>query len=284
MKVYGRRWRVQVGTLDTTLLDVKFKVNRSLYSRAGTCELEIANLSPDHRHELVTARRYHTFVEVQAGYIDGMSLLFRGDLRKAIPSRDGTDWTVKVTAGDGEHAIRTARVSRSFSPGTSVGAVVQHIAETMGVGIGNAREALRGARLGEGESVFPEGTVLYGSAAAELTRLCAAARLTWTVQDGNLQVLPLGGALERTALVLGPDTGLIGSPEIVNRRTVNVKALLIPGLVPGQQVILNSAIVTGTCRITEAEYAGDTEGPDWNASLVLHRPLPPLIPSGTTGA
>ena len=284
MKVYGRRWRVQVGTLDTGVLDVKFKVNRSLYSRAGTCELEIANLSPDHRHELVTARRYHTFVEVQAGYIDGMSLLFRGDLRKAIPSRDGTDWTVKVTAGDGEHAIRTARVSRSFSPGTSVGAVVQHIAETMGVGIGNAREALRGARLGEGESVFPEGTVLYGSAAAELTRLCAAARLTWTVQDGNLQVLPLGGALERTALVLGPDTGLIGSPEIVNRRTVNVKALLIPGLVPGQQVILNSAIVTGTWRITEAEYAGDTEGPDWNASLVLHRPLPPLIPSGTTGA
>lgn len=284
MKVYGRRWRVQVGTLDTTLLDVKFKVNRSLYSRAGTCELEIANLSPDHRHELVTARRYHTFVEVQAGYIDGMSLLFRGDLRKAIPSRDGTDWTVKVTAGDGEHAIRTARVSRSFSPGTSVGAVVQHIAETMGVGIGNAREALRGARLGEGESVFPEGTVLYGSAAAELTRLCAAARLTWTVQDGNLQVLPLGGALERTALVLGPDTGMVGAPEIVNRRTVNVKALLIPGLVPGQQVILNSAIVTGTWRITEAEYAGDTEGPDWNASLVLHRPLPPLIPSGTTGA
>ena len=281
MKVYGRRWRVQVGTLDTGVLDVKFKVQRSLYSRAGTCELEIANLSPDHRHELVTARRYHTFVEVQAGYIDGMSLLFRGDLRKAIPSRDGTDWTVKVTAGDGEHAIRTARVSRSFAPGTSVGAVVQHIAETLGVGIGNAREALRNARLGEGESVFAEGTVLYGSAAAELTRLCAAARLTWTVQDGNLQVLPLGGALERTALVLGPDSGLIGSPEIVNRRTVNVKALLIPGLVPGQQVILNSAIVTGTWRITEAEYAGDTEGPDWHASLVLHRPLLPLIPSGT---
>lgn len=282
MKIFGRKWRVQVGTIDTGLLDVKFKVSRSLYSRAGTCELEIANLTPDHRHEITTARRFHTFVEVQAGYIDGMSLLFRGDLRKAIPVRDGTNWTVKITAGDGEHAIRTARVSRSFSPGTSVGAVVQHIAETMGVGIGNAREALRGASLGEGESVFAEGTVLYGSAAAELTRLCAAARLTWTVQDGNLQVLPLGGALERTALVLGPDTGLVGSPEIVNRRTVNVKALLIPGLVPGQQVILNSAIVTGTWRITEAEYAGDTEGADWHASLVLHRPLPPLIPR--TGA
>lgn len=282
MRVFGRRWRVQVGTIDTGLLDVKFKVSRSLYSRAGTCELEIANLTPDHRHEITTARRFHTFVEVQAGYIDGMSLLFRGDLRKAIPVRDGTNWTVKITAGDGEHAIRTARVNRSFSPGTSVSAVVQHIAETMGVGIGNAREALRGASLGEGESVFPEGTVLYGSAAAELTRLCTAARLTWTVQDGNLQVLPLGGALERTALVLGPDTGLVGSPEIVNRRTVNVKALLIPGLVPGQQVILNSAIVTGTWRITEAEYAGDTEGADWHASLVLHRPLPPLIPR--TGA
>lgn len=281
MRIFGRRWRVQVGTLDTTLLDVKFKVQRSLYGRAGTCELEIFNLSPDHRHEITTARRFHTFVEVQAGYIDGMSLLFRGDLRKAVPVRDGSSWIVKVTAGDGEHALRSARVSRSFAAGTSVGAVVQHLAEVMGVGLGNAREALRSATLGEGESVFPEGTVLYGSAAAELTRLCHSARLTWTVQDGNLQVLPLGGSLARTAILLSPSSGLLDAPEIVNRRTVNVKAALIPGLVPGQQVILDSQIAHGTWRITEAEYVGDTEGSDWAASLTCHRPLPPLIPSGT---
>lgn len=281
-ELFRRAWRVQVGSLDVSDLAITFKAKRTLAQRAGTLELTIRNLSPEHRREIQTARRFRTFVEVQAGYVGGMSLIFRGDLRKAVPAREGTDWIVKVTAGDGEHALRSARVSRSFAPGTTVQAVVQHIAEAMGVGIGNAVTALRGASLGTAGLIgdaLPEGTVLHGSAAAELTRLCESARKTWSIQEGNLQILDLGGALSRTAILLSPDTGMVGTPEIVNRRVITVKALLQPGLVPGQQVVVQSDALLSTApwRITEADYSGDTHGVDWYATLTCHRPRPPLV-------
>ena len=281
-ELFRRAWRVQVGSLDVSELAIRFKAKRTLAMRAGTLDLEIRNLSPEHRREIQTARRFRTFVEVQAGYVGGMSLIFRGDLRKAVPAREGTDWLVKVTAGDGEHALRSARVSRSFAPGTTVQAVVQHIAEAMGVGVGNAATALRNASLGTAGllgDAMPEGTVLHGSAAAELTRLCESARKTWSIQEGNLQILDLGGALSRTAILLSPDTGMVGTPEIVNRRVITVKALLQPGLVPGQQVVVQSDALLSTApwRITEADYSGDTHGVDWYATLTCHRPRPPLV-------
>jgi len=278
VRIFGRSWSVQVGELDVSDLRVAFKVTRTLMARAGTCELTISNLTEAHRREITTAPRRRTFVEIQAGYLEGRSTIFRGDLRKAIPAREGADWVVKVTAGDGEHALRTARVGRSFARGTSMGTVVQAIADAMGVGIGNAREALRGAQLGS-ESTFPAGTVLFGSAASELTKLCESAGLSWSVQDGNLQVIPLGGSLARTAILLSPDTGMYESPEIVNRRTITVKAALIPGLVPGQLVVVESSVATGSWRITEAAYAGDTGGAEWGATLTCHRPRPPLVGS-----
>jgi hypothetical protein len=282
--LFGRAWRVQVGSLDVSSLAIRFKAKRTLAQRAGTLDLEIRNLSPEHRREIVTARRFHTFVEVQAGYVGGMSLIFRGDLRKAVPAREGTDWVVKVTAGDGEHALRSARVSRAFAPGTTVEAVVRHIAEAMGVGVGNATAALRGASLGALGDTLPEGTVLHGSAAAELTRLCTAAGKVWSIQEGNLQILPLGGALAREAILLSSDTGMVGTPEVVNRRVITVKALLQPGLVPGQQVVVESDVLLSRApwRITEAEYSGDTHGVDWYATLTCHRPRPPLVSGAVT--
>ena len=282
MRLFDRAWRIQVGTLDVSALACKFKCSRSLYGYAGTCEIEVRNLSETHRREMLASPRRTTFVEIMAGYREGMSLMFRGDMRKVVPSREGTDWVVKVTAGDGEHALRNARVNRSFSAGSTLQNVVQHIADSMGVGVGNAAASLRGATLGGLDANFPEGTMLYGLAAEELTRLTSSAGLTWSIQDGDLQILPRGGALAREAILLSPSTGMIESPEVVNRRTITVKALLIPGLTPGQQVVIESEVATGAWRISQAEYAGETHGQDWTATLTCHRPAPPLLSSTTT--
>lgn len=282
MNLFRRAWRVQVGELVTEGLAVKFKIKRGLMA-VGQCELTIYGLNEDHRREVTHAPRRTTFVEVQAGYEGGRSTLFRGDLRKAVPAREGTEWSVTVTAGDGEHAIRTARVSRSFAAGTTLESVVRAIADAMGVGLGNAVTALRGAGLGAVGDTFPEGTLVHGLAATELTRLCASSGRTWSIQDGNMQILHLGGALARDAILLSADTGMLESPKIVNRRTVQVSALIQPGLVPGQQVVLQSQVIGGTWRISEAEYTGDTHGNDWTVALTMHRPLPPLVGAPVTG-
>lgn len=282
MRLFDRAWRLQVGELDLSELSFAFKAQRSCYGYAGTLDLEVRNPSEEHRRQLVASRRYHTFVEVMAGYREGMSTIFRGDLRRAVPVRDGTTWTVKITAGDGEHGIRSGRVARSFSPEATVEQVVRELAGAMGVGVGNAIATLRGANFGALQGMYPEGVVLYGPAAAELTRLCSSVGYTWSVQDGVLQVLPRGGALAREAPLLSAETGLLGAPEVVNRRTLKLKTLLIPGLIPGQQVVLDSALATGAWRISQGEYAGDTHGQDWGATLTVHRPRPPLVTGTVT--
>lgn len=291
---FRRAWRAQVGSLvvaDSSAgtkggLDISFKCKRTLAARAGTLEMEVFNLNQAHRHELAALPRRRTFVSLDVGYqaAGSLSRIFTGDLRKAVVSRSGVDFVVKLTAGDGEHARRTARVSRAFAAGTSLATVVQHIAEAMGVGLGNAVEALRGASFSAGGDVFEDGTALHGGAAEELERICGDAGLMFSIQDNCLQLLPLGGSLGRTAILLSPTTGMIDSPEIVNRRTITVKALIQPGLVPGQTVVVDSSVVSGVWRITEAEVSGKTDGTDWYCTMTCTRPRASVLGERTVGA
>ena len=286
MRQFNRAWRIQVGTLllsertsqGQTGLDCSFKVTRTLASaRAGKCEITVFNPSREHVRELSNLPRRTTFVSVDAGYVEGMSRLFTGDLRLATPERSGADLIVKVEAGDGVHARRTARVSHAFAPGTSVDGAAQLLATTMGVGVGNAATAFRGARLAGDASILPDGATLHGTAAGELTRLCNGAGLVWSIQDGQLLVLPLGGALARDAILLHSGSGMIDSPQFVDRRTVKVKCLIQPGLVPGQRVRVNSLLVDTVLRITEVSLTGETAGQPWDAELTLKLPHAPLL-------
>jgi len=293
VNLFDRRWRIQVGDVlvsqrdggASTGLDCTFKVTRSLASsRAGTCELTIYNPSRTMLRELVALPRRTTFVSVEAGYREGASRIFTGDLRLALPAREGADLSVTITAGDGAHARRSARISRAFAPGTSVDQAAQALASALGVGVGNAVRAFRGTRIASTAGEWNDGVILHGSAAQELTRLTESAGLIWSVQDGQLLILPLGGALERTAIRLGADSGLLDAPQIVDRRTIKAKALIQPGLVPGQRVVIDSLLVREPVqRITEVTFAGETGGNAWEAELTLKRPRPQLLDRSAPG-
>lgn len=269
MQLFSRRWRCRVGTLQTTNVDVTFKIERHLTGRAGTCELKLFNLSPDHRSELHGLPR-GTIVQVEAGYADGMSMLFRGDSRRINNRRDGTDWITEATAGEGEFSIRTARAARSFAPGTQIGEVVRYLAGAMGLdGTGNIASALNGRVLDGLDAILPEGVVLHGHVAPQLSSLLRSLGLTWSVQGGVLQVIPRGGALGRSAVLLRAGSGLVDSPERGQHGIVTAKALLIPDLVPGQRVQLESAVISGLYRIEKVEYSGASQGADWHAQMDL---------------
>lgn len=293
MRQLNRAWRIQVGTLllsersaqGQTGLDCSFKITRTLSSsRAGKCEITVYNLPQSLSREVANLPRRTTIVSVDAGYVEGMSRLFTGDLRLATPARSGADITMTIEAGDGVHARRAARVSQAFAPGTSIDGAAQALATALGVGVGNAATAFRGARLSGGASILPDGATLHGNAAAELTRLCNGADLIWSVQDGQILVLPLGGALARDAVSLNANSGMIDSPQFVDRRTVKVKCLIQPGLAPGQRVQINS-LLTGDAvlRTAEVVFTGETAGQPWDAELTLKMPRAPVLDRSAPG-
>jgi len=66
-----------------------------------------------------------------------------------------------------------------------------------------------------------------------------------------------------TAVLLTPETGLVGSPTPAADGRVSAVTLLQPDLVPGRQVEFRTEHVTGHYVCETAAYVGETAGQDW---------------------
>jgi hypothetical protein len=269
-RLFMRDFSLQVDTLEIRELNVAFAIERTLRRRPGRAEIKIWNLSATHRHQLEQLTPGHVFVEFRAGYVEQTSLLFRGELHEARSERSGADIVTTVRSRDGGGA-HSARVSRSHRPGASFGAVVRGVISAMGIGEGNLGDFLPTATMG-GVGVFANGATTSGSAADELDRLMSSADLEWSVQEGALQVLQRGRALQRTAIRLATETGMLESPSREKDGKIKVRTLLIPDLVPGRLVQIESADIVGTYRVEQAAYRGEFDGGDWGIEITCGAP------------
>jgi hypothetical protein len=266
--LFGRRCRVQVDTLGLDGFDVRFEITKSLAPKTpNAAELLVYNLSPAHRKQLQELEQ--VYVSVEAGYESGMSLLFRGDLRDVVSSRQGADWVTTITSDSGRRA-RKKRLVQSFAPGSSVGSVLQAAAKGMGVRLGNTAQRVVSAKIaGTQATQFFNGYAIAGAIDEELDRLARSCNLEWSIQDDELQFLDYGEPLAQLAVRLTSETGLIGSPEPGNKGIVEARCLIIPDLYPGRRVELQSEHVRGMHRLETSKHTGSTFGPEWYVDLQL---------------
>ncbi len=267
-ELFGRKVSVQVDTLKIEGLDVAFDIEKSLSPKTpNDAEIRIWNLSAEHRKHLQELEK--VFVNLEAGYEQGTSLLFRGDLRDVLSSRDGTDWVTTVTSDSGRLA-RKKRLLRSFAPGATVGDVLQAAAKAMGVRLGNTAIKAATAKIaGTQATKFFNGYALAGALERELDRICRSCGLEWSIQDDELQILDVGKPLQELGIRLTPETGLVGSPEFGNKGLIEVTCLLLPDVYPGRRIQLESEHVNGIFRVETSKHSGSTYERDWYIRLEL---------------
>ncbi len=269
--LFGRTYQIQVDDLGIEALRVGFTVKKSLKKSANTAEVAVYNLAKETRTRLEAMSGVS--VEIYAGYDGNNALIFRGELRDVYsrPEQDGS-WVTVLRSADGDRALREGRTNYGQRPGVSVGRVVQQLTTDLGVGIGNAAKALATGNIAGIGSAFGKGLVLSGSTQAQMDKLMSSTGNEWSIQDGELQVLPAGGALQTSMTVLSPLTGLVGTPEVQDKGKkkgkAQIRARILPDLNPGQLVAVESATVNGAWRIDETSYIGDTHGEDWTAELL----------------
>jgi len=100
-----------------------------------------------------------------------------------------------------------------------------------------------------------------------MDRVCASYGLEWSVQDGALQILERGTAIDgKTVVKLTPETGLKGSPSVDSKGVLQFECLLNPLLKPGCVVVVESMFVRGGFRLTDVKHEGDTSGGDWKTT------------------
>lgn len=260
--LFGRTYKLTVGAVDMSSLRVSFSVEKTLKKEPNTATIKVWNLNEDSRNLLSQGRALGVLLE--AGYGGDNSQIYLGQLRGAVSQIEGPDVTTTFTTGDGDKALQSARLSIPLGPKTPTQTALLAISRTLGVGLGNVSQAA--AKLAGG-SIYPSATVLTGSSTDALDWICHSAGLEWSIQDGQLQILDYGAALDAKPYILSAETGLVGSPSVDNNGIITAECLMLHGLRPGLRVVFDSRFVKGVHRIDEIEYTGDTHDGSWGMRL-----------------
>lgn len=248
---------------DVVGLRIKFKIDKTLKKQPNTSEISVTNLSPTRRASL---QKKGVKVLFEAGYKElGLSRYFAGDVRTTDHVREGADWNTVMKLGDGERAWKYARVSESFGAGTRAADVIKSLGTSLGLELGNLNDQV--AKIDE---VFDHGFAAVGSAARAFDKAIQSIKKSWSIQDGQLQILDpyANEVVDLPIPEISPTSGLIGSPEMGAPKKkggsplVKFTSLLIPTK-PGAKVKLVSERYDGYVRVESCSFEGDTAGGSW---------------------
>jgi hypothetical protein len=264
--------------IDVSGLDVDFHVEKSLKpEEPNTLRLRIYNLAETTRQSL--SGKNALTVRLEAGYLGATAQLYLAQTRAAWTKADGSEYETHIESMDTVARPTGIKRSKKPVPGSKTGSIYvskgpkvpiqqafQSIADVLGIGVGNLNAALAGRPNQALQSV--SGSALLGNGAQRMTDLCRSAGLEWSIQDGQLQLLNIGGILSTNAAIrIASDSGMIGSPSVDSQGAVSVKSLLIPGLAPGVLISLDTLFCKGGYRIDKIRYIGSTYGEAWWAEM-----------------
>lgn len=254
-------------------LRIAFKVDRDTKPFPNNVELGIWNLSKSRRNSLLKPA---LTCQIEAGYLGATQVIFLGTLRRPTVSYEGTEIVFKASGGDGEGETNgtkgsgPATINVTFAKGSPVVTVLQALIEASGVKPGNVAE-ISDVKLPYG-NVLTRPLTLAGPVVEELSGLCRALGVSWSVQSGAFQFLRIDAPYTLVqGPLISPETGLLGAPrtdvEKNGKTIVTGSALLLPEMVPGKRFVLKSESVSGLYAARKTSHIGDTHGNDWRVEF-----------------
>lgn len=244
-------------------IDYEFRIDRSLSKHPNTADFTVYNLSEANRKYLQQCAP-GCKVELHAGYASDavLPLIFLGELREVRTVRNGSDWQTEISSGDADEQKKRP-VSFSLGPGTAFDNAVKKLTTEMGAKVGNLGAALRKGKFSDASKEFTNGLSVFGNGDQELDKLLRSGGLEHSWQNGELQVLPIGKALNTVAVTLDEGSGLIGSPESGEKGKVKFRSLLNADISPGRIVHVIARNLDVFVRTERAVYSGQIAGTDW---------------------
>ncbi len=250
-------------------LRIAFKVDRSLESKANKASAQIFNLNEDSRGRIAVEKPQ--FV-IEAGYRDTFASIFQGTATEVSTTREATGFTTTVKAADGFKASRE-RVRVSLRPGATPGDAIEQVIKSFKI---SGTKALARAKAGDfggaGEALL-NGLTMSGRSRDVMDNLARTYKFDWSIQNEEIVILLPDEATEESAILLSPETGLIGSPiRVLDEKRpgallVQGSALLHPGISPGRRIKLSSQELDGFFKIEKVSHTGDTAASTWSSEF-----------------
>lgn len=273
--------------LDISNLRCTFQAQHYALNYPNICQLTVYNLNAQTENAIIQEGYRLT---VTAGYKNNPGQIFDGDIVMCTRSRqNGTDMVLNILAMDGGEFFQFGFSNFCLQKGQSARDVVKHIANTAStpINIGYVSPALDSMK-------FSKSFAAHGKASESLDDIAKSINGTWFIEGGKLYVvaysdsaakLPLG----KQAVVLTPETGLLGNPQQqgqgVQARSLLNPAIQLYGLVNIPNVYITEQMVNisdyssgismkysldpyAIYRVISVNHNGDTRGNAWYSDIV----------------
>lgn len=264
----GQTAGLQYGTigLHPAPLRIKFDIDKNMVGSSNKSKIELYNLSQQSRQGI----KKGYVIQLLAGYNGLISQLFLGNVlpNGLTSTRNGPDIVTSMECGDGESAITFSRLDKTYPAGTTLVQILSDVAVAMSLITSyNPVGVNAGIVLGIPNLVYNNGYVAHGPCNELLNVLLKPQGLEWSVQNGNLNITPIGKYNGQSAIVVSSETGMIGTPSS-NDQFTQFTSLLNPRIIPGCLVQLQSENTTlnGFYTVRRCHYEGDTHDTKWQVA------------------
>jgi hypothetical protein len=274
--------------LDLSNMEIIFRVSTADVATPNVANIRVLNLS-DATSKTIKSEFQN--VRLQAGYEGGSyGTIFSGQIARFRSGRlDAKDKFLQIEAGDGDKAFQFALVSKTLAAGASQQDKMNAVAEALAKY--DVTYDAKGNPVPSTGGVLPRGKVLFGLAKDQMRPIVNTGEATWSIQNGQVVVIPLTGYASGEAVVLNSGTGLIDVPE-ATENGVEAQCLLNPRIKIGTRVQIDQALINqtqinqqgfprytdinfvasvaqdGFYRVLVSEHEGDVRGGPWNTDLI----------------
>lgn len=258
--------------LDFSGLHIVFSVSKKDSITPNAAQITIYNVA---QSTIARVQKEFSQVFLSAGYDENFAVIFNGTIKNTTFSREnGTDGALTIVAGDGDVAHNFAVVNKTLSAGATQKDIISTAVDEY-----SKKGVVSGYTTDIATPALPRGKVMFGMARDYLQNGAKNANVSFSVQDGKMQIIDEKGALPNEVFVLNSGTGLIGSP-IQTTDGVQAVCLLNPRLKIGAVVQIAQADIVqsleenvaalasdGYYRVYSLDFTGDTHGNDWYSTF-----------------
>lgn len=245
---FGRKIAISVsdGQSTRTWTDLKmdFSAAHTDDSEPSQAQVAIYNLNST---SIAFIKESGQTLRIESSYNDNSySLVFQGDIEHAWTSISGPDVAMNIKAEDGGNMLSTTRVSVSLAPGATAYQALSQLIAAAGAPLGVLDENMVSAASAR---VYATGITMFGSFGEFMDNISHELGGRWFVTDGAFNFIEDNAPVDNRAVLVTPNTGLIGSPEVIMNKSRNDskkisgikwQMLMQPSLRPRQSFVIAS--------------------------------------------
>jgi len=285
MNNYLRKYRVLITDRDNVALDVSdlrctFQIEKKAIQSVNYASITIYNLSSSAEASII--REGHRVV-VEAGYEDGAyGKIFDGEVFQPLFDRENVvDYKLTLHCIDGDSLLHMNFVNFAMGAGYDYNAVITNMAKSARtvIPINHITDDLK-----KGQA--PRGKIVFGDWRDKAREIALDNSAQFYINDGKLDVMKVTDVSQDEALVISPETGLIGTPQQIENG-FRFRCLLNPDIRltnPCMRIKLDHSIIQQEKAI-QGQYismldqdmfgivigithTGDTRGQEWYTDAI----------------